>query len=120
MLLSNEKCQFSTFVGEDRMPGIAKGIDEKRMEVNFIPKWSKISVGDKVITSGVDNIFLANIPVGVVSEVVTRSTYKTAIIETYADVLHPNYFYLVKKVPIHIYDTNTTLLINDSNSSIKG
>ncbi|NPA60663.1 MAG: rod shape-determining protein MreC [Epsilonproteobacteria bacterium] len=120
ILLSNEKCQFSTFVGEDRMPGIAKGIDEKRMEVNFIPKWSKISVGDKVITSGLDNIFLANIPVGVVSEVVTRSTYKTAIIETYADVLHPNYFYLVKKVPIHIYDTNTTLLINDSNSSIKG
>ncbi len=31
ILLSNEKCQFSTFVGEDRMPGIAKGIDEKSM-----------------------------------------------------------------------------------------
>jgi len=117
ILLSNEKCQFSTFVGEDRMPGIAKGIDEKTMEVNFIPKWSKISVGDKVVTSGLDNIFLANIPVGVVTKVLTRSTYKTAIIKTYADVLHPNYFYLVKKVPVQIYDTNSTLLIGDDNKT---
>jgi len=38
ILLSNEKCQFSTFVGEKKMPGIAKGITEKRMEVNFIPQ----------------------------------------------------------------------------------
>jgi len=108
ILLSNEMCQFSTFVGKDRMPGIAKGIDEKSMEINFIPKWSKISVGDKVVTSGLDNIFLANIPVGVVSKVFTRSTYKTAIIKTYADILHPNYFYLVKKVPVQIYDTNNS------------
>ncbi len=110
ILLSNDKCQFSTFIGKKNMPGIAKGIDEKTMEVNFIPKWSKISVGDKVVTSGLDNIFLANIPVGIVSKVLTRSTYKTAIIKTYADVLHPNYFYLVKKVPIHIHDINRTML----------
>jgi rod shape-determining protein MreC len=118
ILLSNEKCQFSTFVGKDRMPGIAKGIDEKTMEINFIPKWSKISVGDRVVTSGLDNIFLANIPVGIVSEVLTRSTYKTAIIKTYADVLHPNYFYLVKKVPIQIYDTNSSSLENNSSKGI--
>ncbi len=110
ILLSNDKCQFSTFIGKKNMPGIAKGIDEKTMEVNFIPKWSKISVGDKVVTSGLDNIFLANIPVGVVAKVLTRSTYKTAIINTYADILHPNYFYLVKKVPIEIHDINRTLL----------
>jgi rod shape-determining protein MreC len=117
ILLSNAKCQFSTFIGNKKMPGIAKGIDEKRMEINFIPKWSKIAIGDKVVTSGLDNIFLANIPVGVVSKVLTRSTYKTAIINTYADVLHPNYFYLVKKVPIQINDINETLL-KESNITI--
>ena len=117
ILLSNAKCQFSTFIGYKKMPGIAKGIDEKRMEINFIPKWSKIAIGDKVVTSGLDNIFLANIPVGVVSKVLTRSTYKTAIINTYADVLHPNYFYLVKKVPIQINDINETLL-KESNITI--
>jgi len=117
ILLSNEKCQFSTFIGEKNMPGIAKGIDEKTMEVNFIPKWSKITIGDKVVTSGLDNIFLANIPVGTVSKVLTRSTYKTAIIKTYADIFHPNYFYLVKKVPIQIHDLNRTLL-QEENTTI--
>lgn len=104
VLLSNEKCQFSTFIGQQKMPGIAKGIDETTMEINFIPKWSQISVGDKVVTSGLDNIFLADIPVGTVTKILTRSTYKTAIITTYADILHPNYFYLVKKVPVTIYN----------------
>lgn len=117
ILTSNEKCQFSTFIGKKKMPGIAKGIDEKTMEINFIPKWSQILIGDKVVTSGLDNIFLANIPVGTVSKVLTRSTYKTAIIKTYADVLHPNYFYLVKKVPIQIHDLNKTLQ-KDTNSTV--
>ncbi len=115
ILLSNEKCQFSTFIGEKRMPGIAKGVDEKTMEINFIPKWSKIEVGDKVVTSGLDNIFLANIPVGKVKKILTRSTYKTAIIETYANVLHPEYFYLVKKVPIQVYDVNQTKKSDEEN-----
>jgi len=117
ILLSNPKCQFSTFIGKKKMPGIAKGIDENTMEINFIPKWSKINIGDKVITSGLDNIFLANIPVGTVKNILTRSTYKTAIIDTYADILHPNYFYLVKRVPIQIYDINETKKLVDQNIS---
>jgi len=117
ILISNPKCQFSTFIGEKKMPGIAKGIDENTMEINFIPKWSKINIGDKVITSGLDNIFLADIPVGTVKNILTRSTYKTAIIDTYADILHPNYFYLVKKVPIQIYDINETKKLVDQNLS---
>ncbi len=117
ILLSNPKCQFSTFIGEKKMPGIAKGVDENTMEINFIPKWSKINIGDKVITSGLDNIFLANIPVGTVKNILTRSTYKTAVIDTYADILHPNYFYLVKKVPIQIYDINESKKLVDQNIS---
>jgi len=116
ILLSNEKCQFSTFIGEKNMPGIAKGIDEKTMEINFIPKWSKIAIGDKVVTSGLDNIFLANIPVGTVSKILTRSTYKTAIIDTYANILRPNYFYLVKKVPMEIQDIDEDILQNEEDN----
>jgi rod shape-determining protein MreC len=112
ILLSNENCQFSTFIGDKNIPGIAKGIDEKSMEINFIPKWSKIAIGDKVVTSGLDNIFLANIPVGTVSKILTRSTYKTAIIETYADILRPDYFYLVKEVPMGIQPIDKNILEN--------
>jgi len=117
ILLSNEECQFSTFIGEQKRPGIAKGIDAQSMEVNFIPKWSKINIGDKVVTSGLDNIFLPNIPVGVVTKVITKSTYKTAIIKIYADVLHPNFFYLVKKVTHKAEDLNISATTPDNNNT---
>jgi len=115
ILLSNPICQFSTFIGTKKTPGIAKGIDAQSMEVNFIPKWSKINIGEKVTTSGLDNIFLPNIPVGVVTKVITKSTYKTAIIKTYADVLHPNFFYLVKEVLHQPKEINTTKLKLENN-----
>jgi len=117
ILLSNEECQFSTFIGEKKRPGIAKGIDAQHMEVNFIPKWSVINIGDKVVTSGLDNIFLPNIPVGVVTKVITQSTYKTAIIKIHADVLHPNFFYLVKEVIHKPKDINISATTPDNNST---
>jgi len=117
ILLSNPICQFSTFIGEKKTPGIAKGIDAQSIEVNFIPKWSKIEVGDKVMTSGLDNIFLPEIPVGIVTNILTKSTYKTAIVKTYADVLHPNFFYLVKEV-LHKYEElNSSKMKLENNAS---
>jgi len=118
ILLSNPECQFSTFIGEKKRPGIAKGINAQHMEVNFIPKWSVINIGDKVVTSGLDNIFLPNIPVGIVTKVITKSTYKTAIIKIHADVLHPNFFYLVKKVIHRPKDMNISATNPDTNNSI--
>ena len=117
ILLSNPICQFSTFIGDKKTPGIARGIDAQSIEVNFIPKWSKIKVGDKVITSGLDNIFLPEIPVGVVTNILTKSTYKTAIVKTYADVLHPNFFYLVKEVLHEPEDLNTSKMKLEHNAS---
>jgi len=117
ILLSNPICQFSTFIGDKKTPGIARGIDAQSIEVNFIPKWSKIKVGDKVMTSGLDNIFLPEIPVGVVSNILTKSTYKTAIVKTYADVLHPNFFYLVKEVLHEPEDLNTSKMKLEHNAS---
>ena len=115
ILLSNPICQFSTFIGEKKTPGIAKGINAQEIEVNFIPKWSNINIGDKVMTSGLDNIFLPNIPVGVVTKIITKSTYKTVLVKTYADVLHPSYFYLVKEVLYEVEDINLTKLKLDNN-----
>ncbi|CAA6811116.1 MAG: Rod shape-determining protein MreC [uncultured Sulfurovum sp.] len=117
ILLSNPICQFSTFIGEKKTPGIAKGIDAESIEVNFIPKWSTIKVGDKVMTSGLDNIFLPDIPVGIVTNILTRSTYKTAIVKTYADVLHPTFFYLVKEVLHEPEDFNTSKMKLENNTS---
>ena len=95
-LVSSGKCRFSVFVGENRAAGIAIGVDTRKMIVKFIPKWTDIKPGDKVYTSGLDRIFFADIPVGSVENVAVESSYKVAYIKPYADILHPDYFYLVK------------------------
>ncbi len=126
-LVSSTKCRFSVFVGKGRAAGIAIGVNTKQMQVKFIPKWAKILPGDKVFTSGLDGIFFANIPVGVVERVEIESSYKVAYIKPYADILHPDYFYLVKDATVsltskfdgdYICECNTTKASADSNLSI--
>ena len=119
-LVSSDKCRFSVFLGKDRAAGIAIGVNTKLMQVKFIPKWADVKKGDKVYTSGLDMIFFADVPVGVVEQVKVQESYKVAYIKPYADILHPDYFYLVKdpKVSLtskfdgnYICDCNKTLSI---------
>ena len=110
-LTSDQKCRFSVFIGKERAPGIAIGEKENEMVVKFIPKWHKIKVGDKVITSGLDNIFFANVPVGKVTKVDLQSSYKVAHIKTYNDIFHPKTFFLINNAKVTLtegFDTNTT------------
>ncbi|WP_456392153.1 rod shape-determining protein MreC [Nitratifractor sp.] len=110
-LLPNPKCRFGVFVGPKRHPGIAMGNGEKLMAVRFIPKWADIKKGDRVETSGLDRIFFANIPVGIVKKVLIEGGYKTAYIETYADTLHPKLFFLITDPRPYLassYDQNSS------------
>lgn len=112
-LTSDEKCRFSVFIGEHNAPGIAMGVKTNEMIIKFIPKWHKIKEGDKVITSGLDNIFFANIPVGVVSKIEIQSSYKVAHIKTYSDIYHPKTFFLINDAKATIaenFDSNATKL----------
>ncbi|MEA3455435.1 MAG: rod shape-determining protein MreC [Campylobacterota bacterium] len=116
-LVSNEKCRFSVFVGKKRAAGIAMGINAKQMHVKFIPKWSEIKRGDEVFTSGLDTIFFANIPVGIVERVEVESSYKVAYIKAYADVLHPDYFYLIKDPSVTLASRFDGKYVSDCNNS---
>ncbi|MEA1880616.1 MAG: rod shape-determining protein MreC [Campylobacterota bacterium] len=112
-LTSDDKCRFSVFIGKDNAPGIATGTETNKMQIKFIPKWHKIQVGDKVITSGLDDIFFADIPVGVVTKVEIQSSYKVAHIRTYSDTYHPKTFFLINNAKATIaegFDSNATRL----------
>jgi len=128
-LTSDDKCRFSVFIGKEYAPGIAIGVKTNEMIVKFIPKWYKIKTGDKVVTSGLDDIFFTNIPVGIVTKIELQSSYKVAYIKTYSDIYHPKTFFLVNNAKATIaegFDSNRTLLKpykvntvnNDINTSI--
>ncbi len=110
-LTSDEKCRFSVFIGETKAPGIALGIEKNNMLVKFIPKWHKVEVGDLVVTSGLDAIFFADIPVGLVTKVEIQSSYTVAHIKTYSDIFHPKTFFLINDARARLtegFDSNTT------------
>jgi len=94
-LTSDKKCRFSVFIGDKKAPGIAIGRRASEMIIKFIPKWHNVQIGDKVYTSGLDNIFFTDIPVGVVDKVEVQSSYTVAYIKTYSDVFHPKTFFLI-------------------------
>ncbi|WP_456456884.1 rod shape-determining protein MreC [Nitratifractor sp.] len=109
ILLSNPKCRFDVFIGPKRYPGIAEGVDKNLIAVKFIPKWAKIKKGDRVETSGLDGIFFANIPVGVVQKTLVEGSYQTAYVRTYADTMHPGIFFLITDASpylVSFYDQN--------------
>jgi rod shape-determining protein MreC len=112
-LSSNARCRFGVFVGKSRSSGIAEGLDKDTMVIKFIPKWAKVDVGDKVETSGLDGLFFANVPVGVVKKVKIENSYKTAYIKTYNDTRHPDYFFLITDTTPYLtsaYDKDNTNL----------
>jgi len=94
-LSSNERCKFSVFIGKQRTPGIVQGIDQTSMLIKYIPKWANIKAGDRVETSGLDGVFFANIPVGVIESVKVENSYKTAYIKSFSDTLHPTFFFMI-------------------------
>ncbi len=112
-LTSDDKCRFSVFLGKEKAPGIAMGVEKNEMIIKFIPKWHKIKVGDKVVTSGLDDIFFADIPVGIVKKVEVQSSYKVAHIKTYSDIFHPKTFFLINDAKATLaqnFDSNATHL----------
>ncbi len=112
-LTSDDKCRFSVFIGKNRAPGIAIGIKRNKMVVKFIPKWHNVQVGDKVVTSGLDEIFFSNIPVGIVTEVEVQSAYTVAYLKPYNNVLQPKTFFVVTDPKVTIlenFDSNSTTL----------
>jgi rod shape-determining protein MreC len=112
-LTSDKKCRFSVFIGKTKAPGIALGLKDNEMIIKFIPKWHKIKEGDSVVTSGLDGIFFADIPVGLVTKVEVQSSYTVAHIKTYSDIFHPKTFFLINDAKATLaedFDSNSTKL----------
>ncbi|KIM10118.1 MAG: hypothetical protein KU38_07955 [Sulfurovum sp. FS08-3] len=112
-LLASTNCRFSVHIGKSKAPGVAIGKKEGVLKIEYIPKWSKIQEGDVVETSGADKIFFAHVPVGKVKSIKVKSSYKTAIVEPFANYLDIDYLFLIHdSTPTLMshYDANNTKL----------
>jgi len=110
-LLSNTKTNFSVYIGKDKINGVAQGIKDNKMIIKYIPRWSKVNIGDIVKTSGLDNIFYPGIAVGKIVDVRVLDRYKEATIEVFANLSNPGLFLLITDATPYLtneYMPNTT------------
>lgn len=97
LILQNDPMSaFSVSIGQDEIPAVAMG-DGLNIVAKFIPQWLNPKVGDEVFTSGLDEIFFAGVPVGVVREIIDEDLYKSAVIEPYFKENNPAFLYAVTK-----------------------
>lgn len=98
LLNQDIKSAYSVFIGEKSAPGIAHGNNDSHLIVSFIPAWFKINIGDEVISSGLDNIFIKGLKVGKVISVSATQGYQTAVVEPYYKAYEPSYFHMIRSV----------------------
>ncbi|MDQ1298483.1 MAG: Rod shape-determining protein MreC [Campylobacterota bacterium] len=98
LLNGDIKSTYAVSVGSSMAPGIVRGNNERHLIVDFIPTWVPIAVGDEVVTSGLDQIFLAGLHVGKVISISKASGYQSAVLEPYFYAKKPTYFHIITKV----------------------
>ena len=98
LLNGDIKSSYAVSIGNSQAPGIARGNNERRLIIEFIPTWIPIFVGDEVVTSGLDKIFLSGLKVGKVISISRASGYQSAVVEPYFYAKNPAYFHVITKI----------------------
>lgn len=98
LLNGDVKSSYAVNVGTSMAPGIVRGNNTRRLIVEFIPTWIPISVGDEVLTSGLDRIFMSGLKVGKVVSITKASGYQSAVIEPYFYGRNPAYFHVITQI----------------------
>ncbi|WP_066389608.1 rod shape-determining protein MreC [Helicobacter himalayensis] len=98
-LNGSEECSYGVFIGDSKALGILdssqKTQNKHLVNVNYIPKWVNIKVGDVVYTNGLDGIFIANIAVGEVVAIYEDYNYLRAEIKPYAQNEESGYMWAI-------------------------
>lgn len=99
----NEKCSYSVYIGASKIPALLHydPKDSQNVIADFIPQYLSIQEGDEVFTSGLDDIFIENIPVGRVEKIIDQNGYISAVIKPYADKKAPEYLWIINKEKPH-------------------
>lgn len=104
-LQGDAKCIFSVYAGKDKIPGVIFG-NKKNMIIRYIPPWMEPKISDEVFTSGLDNIFFEGVKVGKIIKIIDEESYKSALVQPYANIKIPGYFHIIKNASKECPDKN--------------
>jgi rod shape-determining protein MreC len=81
LLLTDKDGGVGAMLAESRDQKPVSGTGETLLTLKYVPNDDKVSVGEKVVTSGMDKIFPQGIPVGTVQEVKPGNTFKQILLK---------------------------------------
>jgi rod shape-determining protein MreC len=73
-------------LAESRIQSPVGGIGEPLLTMKYVPNDDTVSVGERVITSGMDKIFPRDLPVGTIAEIKPGNPFKQIRIKPAADL----------------------------------
>jgi len=87
-LISNADASIGVMLAASRSPGVLRGSGGLTLRLDYINNTEQVSVGDVVVSSGLDGIFPKGIPVGRVTSVRRGKTvFRDIEVEPFADLL---------------------------------
>ena len=97
VLNQSPKCNYSVYIGKHKASAILQGENQdNELVANYISNKEHINIGDKVVTSGLDGIFLPGYIVGTVTKVLQEIGYKKVFINPYNNIDLSKLLYTIK------------------------
>lgn len=94
--ITDQRCKVSSVVGIDGH-GISCGKNNNRLELNFIPHYKPVMVGELAISSGNGLVFPQGFVVGVVASITTDLVAHTIELKPYFELSQISYVYVLFK-----------------------
>lgn len=95
ILNGDTECSYSVYIGDNRVPGILRTLQNGRIIIDYIPSWQSVKSGDIVKTSGLDGIFFEGVQVGILGNVKYENGYLRADITPYNFSNQLSYIWLI-------------------------
>lgn len=100
ILNGDRDCSYSVYIGENRVPGTLRTMENGDIVIDYIPAWQSIKSGDNVVTSGLDGIFFEDVQVGVIGSIKPENGYLHAELKPHRFSNRLSYVWLIDtKIP---------------------
>ena len=101
--VTDQRCKIASVIGTDSH-GISSGKNNKILELNFIPHYKKIVVGDLAISSGNGLLFPQGFTVGIVESITTDLVSHKILLKPYFDISEISYVHILLKANIDLVE----------------
>jgi rod shape-determining protein MreC len=77
LLLTDKDSGVGAMLGDSRIQSPVGGTGEPLLAMKYVPNDDAVTVGERVVTSGMDKIFPRDLPIGTITEIKSGNPFKT-------------------------------------------